>query len=106
MRSRRVLALAVPGLALLAVSCSDAPTPAEPEAGLTAARQGTPPGLAGDDELAARIPGYGGFFIDQDGTPTVYLTRGSGRGPAEQALANHLAGRGAASLRVREARYG
>jgi hypothetical protein len=54
------------------------------------------------------VPGFGGFFLDRAGEPTVYLTRGAGRAPAERALGAYLAARGLsnAAVHVLEARYG
>jgi len=64
--------------------------------------------LASADELAGRIPGFGGLFLDASGAPTVYLTRGSARANAERALEGYLTakGLGVAALKVQEARYG
>jgi hypothetical protein len=91
-------------------ACGDEVTPPSLDPSQVKANpQESPPGqdLTGDDELERQIPGFGGFFFDRDGAPTVYLTRGNGRGPAEQALARRLSARGlsVASLRVREAKY-
>ena len=99
------------GVALGLTACGDAVTPpGRDPAQVSANPQASPPvlDLTGDDQLERQIPGFGGFFFDRDGTPTVYLTPGSGRGPAEQALARRLAARGlsVASLRVRQARFG
>jgi hypothetical protein len=54
-----------------------------------------------------QVPGFGGFYLNADGTPTVYLTRGSSRAPAERLLAGYLAGKGlsTASIHVMEAQY-
>jgi hypothetical protein len=58
-------------------------------------------------EFARQVPGFGGFFLDRSGNPTLYLTRGSSRAPAERLLAGYLRGRGltTASVRVLEGRY-
>jgi hypothetical protein len=95
---------------LVVISCADSSNPAEPEGGMLASRgQGGPPAeLPSADELALRVPGFGGFYLDATGAPTVHLTRGADRGNAERALAGYLAARGlgAAALQVREGRYG
>ncbi len=109
-RSRLFRPLLAASLLLAAASCRDSSNPAEPDAGLLAARggqAGPPADLPSDAELDSRVPGYGGFFLDNEGNPTVYLTRGSERGNAERALAGYLNGRklGAGALRVREAKY-
>ena len=59
-------------------------------------------------EFARQVPGFGGFFLDRSGNPTLYLTRGSSRAPAERLLAGYLRGRGltTAAIRVLEGRYG
>jgi hypothetical protein len=58
--------------------------------------------------VAAAVPGFGGYFIDPDGSPTVYLTNVLARPAAEAALAGFLADRGwtASDLRVRQGAYG
>jgi len=58
-------------------------------------------------EVAHAVPGFGGYFLDEAGRPTVYLTDPSQRSAAEQALAGWLSSRGfaAASLQVRQAQY-
>lgn len=95
---------------LVVISCADSSNPAEPEGGMLASRgQGGPPAeLPSAGELARQIPGFGGFYLDATGAPTVHLTRGADRGNAERALAGYLASRGlgAAALQVREGRYG
>jgi hypothetical protein len=97
--------------AVVAVSaCQESSTPMSPDNALPYARvqpsQG--PDVPSAAEFARRVPGFGGFFLSQDGTPTIYLTRGSSRGPAEQVLAGYLSARGLskAALRVLEGRYG
>ena len=99
--------LAVPGLMLLVASCSDSTSPSQSDETPLAARgqAGPSANLPNDADLEARVPGFGGFFIDQEGNPTVYLTRGSDRGRAEAALAAHLGERGAGALKVRDAKY-
>ena len=82
------------GLALMATtivcltSCSDQPTqptaPGSPDLAATPVQQGP----ADDPVALARVvPGFGGFFLDQQGTPTVYLTQPAQRAAAERALA-------------------
>ena len=99
-------ALAV--LATLAIAaCQDNASPTDPIPASPNMQAAQAPGLVSDDELDRQIPGFGGFFLADDGAPTVYLARGASRAPAERALAAHLNGRGlsTAALRVREARY-
>jgi hypothetical protein len=98
------------GAALMLAACQDNSSPTSSEAGPLSAR--VQPSQRSDLPSAAefdrQVPGFGGFFVNHDGTPTVYLTRGSSRAPAERILAGYLAGRGlsTAAVRVVEGRYG
>jgi hypothetical protein len=109
-RLRRLGAGLLAAAALAVSACQEDSTPTSPEAGLTPARVQSPQGpeLPSATQLASQIPGFGGFFLSRDGTPSVYLTRGSSRAPAEQAFAGYLAARGlsTAAVRVLEGRYG
>ncbi len=91
------------GTVLLLAACQDSVDPAGPTSSpaLKVAQGGELPS-AGDLDRA--IPGFGGFFIDRDGSPTVYLARGGDRGKAEQALQRYLEKTGAA-LKVRDAKH-
>jgi hypothetical protein len=97
-------------VALAVSACQDDSTPTSPDAGLTSARlqpkQG--PELPSAAEFARQVPGFGGFFLSRDGTPSLYLTRGSSRAPAERLLAGYLGAHGlsATAVRVLEGRYG
>lgn len=53
------------------------------------------------------IPGFGGYFIDDEGIPTLYLTPSSSRAPAEEAFGAYLdaAGIPATEIRVLDALY-
>lgn len=59
-------------------------------------------------EFDRQIPGFGGFFLSRDGSPTVYLTRGSSHAPVERVLAGYLRAKGlsVAAVHVLEAQYG
>ncbi|HEU0299906.1 MAG TPA: hypothetical protein VFR37_10635 [Longimicrobium sp.] len=61
----------------------------------------------GQMAVAQAVPGFGGYFIDERGAPTVYLTDPAHRPAAEAALAGFLASYGwsAADLQVRQAQY-
>ena len=107
----RLLGLGLATGAALAISaCQDNSTPTSPDAGLVpaTARVSQGPDLPSAAEFDRQVPGFGGFFLDRDGTPTVYLTRGSSRAPAERVLAGYLAAKGisTAAVHVAEARYG
>ena len=109
-RSRLFRPLLAAGLVIVAASCRDSSNPTGPDAGLLAARggqAGAPADLPSNAELARQIPGFGGFYFDASGTPTVYLTRGSARAGAEGALAAYLRaqGLGVAALKVQQAQY-
>ena len=56
---------------------------------------------------ARAIPGFGGFFLDGNGRPTVYLKDAGQRRSAEVALAGTLRQHGASSsqLQIRQADY-
>jgi hypothetical protein len=96
---------------MLAVSaCQNDSNPTAPEATDPSARvqpaQG--PELPSAAEFARQVPGFGGFFLAKDGTPTIYLTRGSSRAPAERLLGGYLSAHGlsTAAIHVAEGRYG
>ena len=57
--------------------------------------------------VARQVPGFGGYFIDETGAPTVYLTDPNRRADAAAALAGFLSSFGwsASDLKVRQARY-
>lgn len=108
-RSRFFQLALASGAAVTLAACQDNSSPTAPDAAALSARaegsQG--PNLPSASEFARQVPGFGGFFLDRNGAPTVYLTRGSSRAPAERVLAGYLKGRGlsTAVVQVREARY-
>jgi hypothetical protein len=94
----------VAGTVLFASACSDTtqPTPSDQTvnpAPIDAVQQGDDPVA-----LARQVPGFGGFFFDTDGTPTIYLKDVRGRAAAERALRPFLTQHGvsATTLRVRK----
>jgi hypothetical protein len=110
MRCSRLLGLGfAAGAALTLAACQDDSSPTSPDTGPLSARVQSSQGsdLPSAAEFARQVPGFGGFFLSQDGTPTVYLTRGSSRAPAERLLAGYLKGQGlsTAAVRVAEASY-
>ena len=110
MLSHRILVVPlIAGSILLASSCSDdstqpTPTTDQLEPAKVAVQQGSP-----DDPvaLARSVPGFGGFFVDEQGTPTIYLKDAGQRGAAERALTPWFSarGRGVATMRVRKADF-
>jgi hypothetical protein len=108
MRSRSTLQVFAVGTVLVLASCTDQTDPAAPTnetpAPALAARQGQ-----GNDPnaLGRVVPGFGGFFLDAQGVPTVYLKDARRRGDAELALAPYLRTKGGAvgRLQVRQGDY-
>jgi hypothetical protein len=112
MLRQRTLNIALAAAAIVVLgSCSEDTTlpsapsaPAASDLALAAAQQD----LADDPVALARtVPGFGGFFVDDQGTPTVYLTNSGRRAAAEQALGPWLRERHRpeAALRVLPARF-
>ena len=95
----------VAGTVLFASACSDTtqPMPSSDD------KVGFDPIQQPDDPVALvrDVHGFGGFFFDRDGAPTVYLRDVSARAQVERALGPWLAsqGIGVAGLRVRGADY-
>jgi hypothetical protein len=110
MLNHRILVVPlIAGAIVLASSCSDDSTQPTPptdqvDPAKVALQQGSP-----DDpvSLARSVPGFGGFFVDEQGTPTVYLKDAGQRGAAEKALTPWFSarGRGVATMRVRKADF-
>ena len=101
MRQRTVaLVSLVAGTVLLASACSDTTQPTAPSKpdGFEVVQQSEDPVA-----LVRSVPGFGGFFLDEDGAPTVYLRDVSRRAEAERALGPWLQaqGLGASPLQVR-----
>jgi len=110
--SRMFRPLFAAGLLVAAASCRDSSNPAGPDAASLSARgaqAGSFADLPSAAELDRQVPGFGGFFLDASGSPTIYLTRpAASRANAEQALAGYLNARGlgVAGLKVLQAHYG
>ena len=96
------------------LACSDVPAPSAPAvrqsiggfgpvSGFAIAQDATPEQMA----VAQLVEGFGGYFLDETGAPTVYLLDPSRRAEAEQALAAFLVDRGfaPADLRVLEGTF-
>jgi hypothetical protein len=98
----------VAGTILFASACSDTSQPTSPSdqpasTGLTSSVQQPDDPVA----LARQVPGFGGFFYDAQGAPTIYLKDVAGRGTAERALQPFFSVRGVSpsALRVRKAEF-
>jgi hypothetical protein len=110
MRGSRLLGAGFAAAALVLAGCQDNSNPTSPGTAPLSAR-GQPsqgPDLPSAAEFDRQVPGFGGFFLNQDGTPTVYLTRGSSRAPAERVLAGYLTAHGlsTAAVHVVQGQYG
>jgi len=94
-------------LGLFAAACQEGPVPTDPGlitfSTVSLAQQDAPSQL----DVALAVPGFGGYFIDETGAPTVWLTDVSRRAEAAQALSGFLASFGwtATNLQVRQAAY-
>jgi hypothetical protein len=97
------------GTLILAAACSDRTEPTAPDnppatVSLQPGKQGT-----SDDPIALgrQVPGFGGFYLDDQGTPVVYLKNAAERGNAQRALAPFFQHQGMSpsQLRVLPARY-
>jgi hypothetical protein len=109
----RRLLLPLPLLLIAAAACdrqdpvAPQPGPSRPAASVSISQVSQDP-TPDQAAVAQVVPGFGGYFIDETGAPTVWLTDPSQRTVAAQALAGFLASFGwsAADLRVRQADYG
>jgi hypothetical protein len=111
MLSHRILVVPlITGALVFATSCSDDSTqPSPPSDQLAPAKVAVQQGSPDDPVTLARgVPGFGGFFLDEQGTPTIYLKDAGQRGAAERALTPWFTaqGRAAAEMRVRKADFG
>src|SRR5690606_25948730 len=105
LRTTRSTVLAAAVLALWTAACTDVPGPAAPAAPLPDASPGA---IASPmDAVAREVPAFGGFFLDENGTRTAYLTDVSQRAGLERGRAPILREHGfdGAQLRVRPAAF-
>jgi hypothetical protein len=109
MHRRTSLHALVAGALLLAVACSDQHEPATPDSETeSSSAQGAVQGDSDDPiSLGRKVRGFGGFYLDTQGAPVIYLRDAAQSGNAERALAPFLAARGlaASQLRVVPAQY-
>ncbi|MBI4421584.1 MAG: hypothetical protein HY560_12230 [Gemmatimonadetes bacterium] len=107
MPSRKTVLVLI-GAGVTLAACRDTSDPGSPSSPLAntmaqVAQEDTPDQM----DVARVVPGFGGYFLDAGGAPTVYLTDPGRRPEAEEALAGFLADRGftAAELQVRQGSY-
>src|SRR5918999_2025504 len=96
------------GFVLLAAACSDNTEPISPDHPQEPSDRVSLQAEPGDPiGLGRRVPGFGGFYLDAQEKPVVYLRGAGQRANAELALAPYLASRGlsASELRVLPARF-
>ncbi|MGH7518617.1 MAG: hypothetical protein ACREOC_14315 [Gemmatimonadales bacterium] len=110
MSRSRVGVATILGLALVGLGCSDTSQPTVPsdqpdDPTLRAAAAQGP--SENPNALARGVRGFGGFFLDAQGTPTIYLTDAGERGNAARALGPFLRARGIdpAAVQVRRGEF-
>jgi len=102
LRSR--VSVAILGAALVATACRDVPlTPSDNEVtGPSLSQSGASQGSESiQDRLASAVPGFGGFFFDNAGQPTAFLTDAANRGEAMRTLNAELRAMGLTRSDVR-----
>jgi hypothetical protein len=109
MLSNRILVVSlISGAIVFATSCSDDSTQPNPADQATPRAVSIPQGSPDDPVALARgVPGFGGFFVDEQGRPTIYLKDATQRGAAEKALTPWFTSRGRnrAEMQVRKADF-
>jgi hypothetical protein len=109
MRNLPLVQALAAGTLILAAACSDRTELTAPD--IPPATVSLQPGNQGTSDdpiaLARQVPGFGGFYFDDQGTPVVYLKNVAARGNAQRALAPFFQAQGlsASQLRVLPARY-
>ncbi|MGH7503334.1 MAG: hypothetical protein ACREL7_16530 [Longimicrobiales bacterium] len=88
-------------------ACADITPPSQEEDALVPAFA-VQPGHRGMSELARSVPGFGGLYLEADGTATVWLTNENARVAATRAIRAFLRREGvdATAVRVRQADFG
>lgn len=106
MSRARSTAVTLIAVALGAAGCSDSNQPTVPsdqpdDPSLRAAAQGV---ATHPNDLARGVRGFGGFFFDEQGAPTVYLKEANERGSAARALGAYFQATGIHPSQLRVAR--
>lgn len=94
------------GAVLALAACSDAMPTSSPDDAPTGPVYSAQPGHQGMAELARAVPGFGGLYLEADGTPTVWLRNSNARvaTPAIEAFLRRE-GVDASNLRIRAADF-
>jgi len=79
---------------MLVAACTDSPQSLQPVGPETRATPENLVGARGQEQLVREIPGYGGFFLDEDGVPNVYLMDSDEGIDAELEIAQFMRGHG------------
>ena len=97
-------ALVAGGILAAVGACSDVSNrtgPSQPSVDPSLQPTAQQPSAEDPVTLARGVRGFGGFFVDREGAPTIYLADAGDRGAAERALAPFLAARGIDASRLR-----
>jgi hypothetical protein len=108
MRFRSPVQALAAGTLALAAACSDRTEPTAPDSQpATVSLQPTVQDTDDPVSIARAVPGFGGFYFDDQGTPVVYLKNAGERGNAQRALAVFLRREGLSpsQLRVLPSRF-
>src|SRR5213593_2893188 len=102
-RSASTRILAAAGV-VLATACERPTTPVGPAASLEPAIWEQAVQAPDAEALAQMVPGFGGFYLDDEAVPTVYLTEVGQRRAAEAALAAYARAHGFSASQIRVVR--
>ena len=100
MLQRHAMHALAAGIVVVAAACSDQNQPASPDQPEVAAKAIGQGPVNNPNALGRTVRGFGGFFYDATGTPTMYLKEAGQRGNAERALAPYLQSHGVAASRI------
>ena len=100
MLQRHAMHALAAGIVLVAAACSEQNQPASPDLPDVAAKAIGQGPVNNPNALGRTVRGFGGFFYDAAGTPTMYLKEAGQRGNAERALAPYLQSHGVAASRI------
>jgi len=106
-RTRAQTSVLTLAAAVFFAACSDSPQSLTPIDADSPVAPNVLAGARGQEELVRQIPGFGGVFLDENGTPNVYLTDLDAALDAELDLASFMRDRGfdAVPIKVRRADF-